>query len=274
MFDSSLKPRTPPAAALAVWLCLLVCPLAANATEPMAKPSDNPPVAGETPQQRMVRLAERYAEPPASETVEEPVGPADAEVTPRVPVGTDAATSSRSASRQRDALPGGGSAGGTSWLFNTLMALGVVVGLILLLKWAAAKFGLTTPATPATGSAAGAVEVVSRTGIGPKSRVLLLRVGGDDGATTGRVLVVGEGPAGLQTLAEVTEPEEVASLLARAEAAKPQSITGNFANLLHRFTHDAQPDDQNPAATRGDRARDSVSALLARIRTGPRGGAA
>jgi len=149
---------------------------------------------------------------------------------------------------------------GNGWVLNTLTALGLVIGLVLLLRFAVARFGGRPAATTSR-----AVEVLSRTSVAPKSHVLLLRVGG-------RILVVGDSSHGLRPLGEVDDPDEVASLLQSVQADRETSMTNGFNRMLSRYTgaHTERDmlDDQGADTSefQTDRARDCVSGLLGRVR--------
>ncbi len=148
-----------------------------------------------------------------------------------------------------------------SWVLKTAAALGVVIGLILLLR-----FGWSRLTGQAPAARSPVVEVLSRTTIAPRNHVLLLRLGD-------RILVVADSAAGLRTLANVDDPEEVASLLTAVTAARPNSISRGFAHVLNRFNRDYTEDDRlaDEAADideyRTDRARDQLSSLLSQVRT-------
>lgn len=154
----------------------------------------------------------------------------------------------------------GSDASTSGWVLNTLAALGVIIGLILLLRWAWAKMGGRVIASNSP-----AVEVLSRTAVAPKNHVLLLRVGQ-------RLLVVGDSSAGLRTLSQIDDPQEVADLLTAVTSQKDQSISKNFTQLLSRFNGDY---DKPRLADEGgddsevifDRTRDRISGLANRIRT-------
>jgi flagellar protein FliO/FliZ len=150
---------------------------------------------------------------------------------------------------------------GTSWMFTTLAALGVVIGLILLLR---AGFAKLTGRTTASANNP-VVEVLSRTSIAPKNHVLLLRLGR-------RILVVGDSAGGMNTLANIDDPEEVASLLQSISVTKPGSISAGFAQLMQGFDGQYESEESLPEQGRDtveadlDRARDTVSGLAARLR--------
>jgi flagellar biogenesis protein FliO len=157
--------------------------------------------------------------------------------------------------------PAGAGKSTSSWMFTTLAALGVVIGLILLLRAGFAKVtGRTTAAVNNP-----VIEVLSRTSIAPKNHVLLLRLGR-------RILVVGDSPGGMNTLANIEEPEEVASLLQSISVAKSGSVTAEFSHLMQGF--DGKYENEQGAMELGgdsaeaelDRARDTVSGLTARLR--------
>ncbi len=196
-------------------------------------------------------------------------------VTPAIEVAEPAFVSAPPAREPRRLLDRGGlsetgtlndttqvnNAGGGSWMLQTITALGVVIGLILLLR---AAWSRLTGQVVATGHSP-VVEVLSRTTIAPRNQLLLIRLGQ-------RILVVGDSPAGLRTLAHVDDPEEIASLLTAISAAKPNSISQNFSQLLNRFNGEYESDaldveGGDAAEHRIDRARNSLSGLLARIRT-------
>lgn len=194
----------------------------------------------------LTRLAQRMAEGPAPSSASQQ----DIEKTP---LGQAAPNAQPQRAR---------SAAGTAddgWPLQTLGALGVVIGLILVAKWAWGRFGggVVARSTPA-------VEVLSRTSVAPRNHVLLVRVGG-------RILVLGDSASGLRTLADVTEPDEVASLLEAVTAARTNSISESFSQLLNHNVadpprHAARHEGGDDIEHRVDRARDSVSGLLATVR--------
>ncbi len=159
--------------------------------------------------------------------------------------------------------------GGSSWLLSTLLALAAVLGVIGLLRW-----GLGRLAVRGTvGSHSHLLEVMARVRVGPRSNVLLMKLGH-------RMLVVSESAAGLSTLADIDDPQEVATLLQAATSARPHSATSAFASLMGRFG--SQYGDSDRIEDEGedteefqlDRARDQVSGILSRVRNtlGPGGG--
>lgn len=115
--------------------------------------------------------------------------------------------------------------GGDDWLLSTLAALGVVIGLVFVIRWALRRGGVVTTAAP-KGSV---VEVLSRTTVAPRSHVLLLRVGQ-------RILIVSDSSAGMRTLDSVQEPEEVAGLLGAVDAVAPTSMSKSFNGVMKKLS--------------------------------------
>jgi len=101
--------------------------------------------------------------------------------------------------------PGTSDLGG--WV-RTLGALAVVVVLIFVVRLLLRRFA---PART-SGALPGAIEVVARSSLSSRHRLYLVRLGQ-------RLVLVGSGPEGLATLSEVTDPDEVSRLSARAGAA-------------------------------------------------------
>lgn len=150
-----------------------------------------------------------------------------------------------------------------NWILNTITALGVVIGLILLMRLGINK----ATGRSLIGGRNGAVTVLSRTSISPRNQVMLLRMGH-------RILVVSEGSNGMNTLADVVDPDEVAQLLATVSANQPGSITQSFNQLLNRagsemddpknFVQEHGGDEDEHAI---DRTRDELSSLLSKIKS-------
>jgi len=97
---------------------------------------------------------------------------------------------------------------GDGW-WRTLLALGIVVGLVFAARWGLRKL------TGAAGGAAGgeAMRIVARTNVSGRQQILLVHCGR-------RLLVVGAGPEGMNTLSEITDEEEVRRMLAEAKPGK------------------------------------------------------
>lgn len=157
--------------------------------------------------------------------------------------------------------PGSGGADGGNWVLNTLAALGVVIGLVFGLRWLLRRGGVVSTAAP-RGSV---VEVLSRTTVAPRSHVVLMRVGQ-------RILIVSDSSAGMRTLGQVEEPEEVAELLGSIDSSSPTSMSASFQGAMKKLSgqwSDAEgAGDADASFDDGvtmDRTRGAVSSLRSRL---------
>jgi flagellar biogenesis protein FliO len=140
-------------------------------------------------------------------------------------------------------------------------ALGVVITLIVLLRVVLRRIG----GFATTGGAGQLVDVIGRASIGPKTQIVLLKV-------NHRVIVAGQTPAGISTLASIEDPDEVAAVLAQVRSRGDHSISRSFQRLMRQFDRTggdaevagsiAPADDEHTV----DRARGQVSSLLDRLR--------
>jgi flagellar biogenesis protein FliO len=121
---------------------------------------------------------------------------------------------------------GGGASGG--W-WDTVSALALVLVLIFGLRYVFLRWSGQAAVT----SRHSVVEVLSRVSIAPRQQVVLLRLGN-------RVLLVGHSSGAMCTLADVHDPQEVASLLSAVSAQQDSKVGGQFAKLLGR--HDSGDD--------------------------------
>ena len=140
-----------------------------------------------------------------------------------------------------------------------LLALAVVIALILLLRWGGRRmFGL-----PGGGRASHAVQVLSRSALTPRQQVVLLKVGR-------RVLVVADNGSQMNSLCQITDPDEVAGLVGQLRTEKGNAAgagAGAFGGLFGRSrkTFGESGDDDPPP----ERQRPNA-ATAARMPTGER----
>lgn len=99
---------------------------------------------------------------------------------------------------------GGKGLGGS--VLRTVLALGVVVALIFVLRFVLRRFG---PGRQGRGRG-GPMTVLARTSVSPRQQMLLVRLGR-------RLVLVGSGPEGMVSLAEVRDADEVAELVRLAQ---------------------------------------------------------
>jgi flagellar biogenesis protein FliO len=117
------------------------------------------------------------------------------------------------------------------------MALGVVLGLLLLGRSMVRRVG---GPLAGGGRPSGVLEVLARFPVARTQQIMLLKV-------AGRVVLVHQTRSTMTTLSEISDPDEVAALLARIEAGSRSSA--RFHGLFHRFLSRAptEPDVFPPA---------------------------
>ena len=87
------------------------------------------------------------------------------------------------------------------------------------------------------------MRVISRLVVAPKQQVLLLQVGK-------RVLVVGDCGTQMSELSEITDPDEISSLVGQIEQDKGSSQAGAFGALFGRAQKPFETSaDEKPPAT-------------------------
>lgn len=124
---------------------------------------------------------------------------------------------------------------------RVLAALGIVIGLIFVLRW----FGrLFFPAAAGRGRSR-AVEVLSRSPLSPKQQVMLLRVGQ-------RLLVVGDSGSQMNALCEITDPDEVAALVGQLRDEKLPIPSRAFGSLFGRSRQAFDPDEAARGAAQNE----------------------
>jgi flagellar biosynthetic protein FliO len=133
-----------------------------------------------------------------------------------------------SATAAAPASPAGDSSG-----TRVILSLAAVLGLIALMYWGSRWL---LPTAGAAGRATQAVQVLSRTHISPKQKILLIQVGG-------RVLVVGDNGQQLNTLCEIGDAEEAASLVTQIRGADHVTLPAT-PDPVARPEDDAREPDQ------------------------------
>jgi flagellar biogenesis protein FliO len=115
-------------------------------------------------------------------------------------------------------------ASGVSEVIRVVCALGGVIALILFFRWIFKRcFGVTTAPR-----ATRAVQVLSRSPISPRQQLVILRVGK-------RLLVVADGGTQMNTLSEITEPDEVAALIGQVQDDHTDRASKVFGKVFNRM---------------------------------------
>lgn len=123
---------------------------------------------------------------------------------------------------------------------NLLLGLLVVVGLIFLARYLLRRFGAQGRPT----GASKVIEVLARSPLTSKHQLFLVRM-------SERLVLLGCGPQGLTALSEVTEPEEMARLLAAVEDSKSSSFTSIFKRKTQRATQEGNGSEERSGGPTG-----------------------
>jgi flagellar biogenesis protein FliO len=144
-------------------------------------------------------------------------------------------------------------------ILRTLASLGTVLSVIGVLAVVARKLkakGLLAHAPGGSGGApAGILEVLGRYPIARGQTLMLLKV-------DQRILLIGQtlpklrgGAGSMQTLCEISAPEEVASILIKAQDNAGASASAKFQAMLRDFDAQHLEDDDAPAASNTSKGR-------------------
>jgi flagellar biogenesis protein FliO len=106
---------------------------------------------------------------------------------------------------------------------KVILSLGIVIGLIMLLRWAAKWMFPGQAGIPASR----AVQVVSRSVLSPRQQFLLLQVGR-------RLVVVADSPAGMNSVCEISDADEVAELLGQVRSQPSGALGKGFLTMFGR----------------------------------------
>ena len=156
---------------------------------------------------------------------------------------------------------GGSIAGTTNDVFDTkrlLLALGIVLAAIFISQKVWKKMGM-----PGVGGrASGALQVVARLNVSPKQQILLLRIGR-------RLVVVGNSGTQMNTLCDISDPEEAAILLGQTTTERQGSITSSFNAVLgeeeKHFEEEAHPDSEHDPELAS--TREEINGLMDKVRS-------
>ena len=178
------------------------------------------------------------------------------------PVGFRTSDSTRGAAAKTDRAAGDSSFGYTRWI----LSLGVVLGLIFAAKYAGKHLmGLQ----PAMGG--GAINVLCRQNLAPRQQLLLVQVGR-------RVVLVANAGSQMNTLTEISDPDEIAEIVAQANKRRVLAAA-SFGSLFGKAAdaYEVPPEEtpatplreEAPAGAAGTElsaARTELSNLLQKVR--------
>lgn len=135
-------------------------------------------------------------------------------------------------------------------MWRTIGALAGVIGLIVLLRSAMVRFGgpLGRARAPS-----GVVEVLCRFPLARGQILLLLKV-------DRRILLVAQTPQGLSTLSEISDAEQVASLVERIRNDRGDSFSRQFERLVTPVRPEPDIGDSSPTVIDLTRSRQTSAA--------------
>lgn len=113
------------------------------------------------------------------------------------------------------------------------LSLGIVIAIIIVARIVMRKM---FPAA-SVGRSSQVIRVLSRSVLAPKQQFLLLQVGK-------RLIVVGDTGASMNALAEITDPEEVSSLVGQLASEHVTSASTAFGALFRRASNEFAPADE------------------------------
>ena len=145
---------------------------------------------------------------------------------------------------------------------RVFLSLAAVLGLITLLYWGSRR---VMPAAAGAGRPTQAVQVLSRTRLSGKQKILLIQVGR-------RLLVVGDSGQQLNTLCEIDDAEEAAALIEQVSGASRNgsasaSALSSAASRLRPAAAESGAGEANPDASPDLKtAQQELDGLVQRVR--------
>ncbi len=135
----------------------------------------------------------------------------------------------------QDGEPAAAPAGsvGLGGILRTLLALGLVVALVyacrgVIRRAARGSSSLSVLLSAGGRAPSGVLEVLGRYPISKQTTLVLLKI-------DRRVLLLSQTAQGFQTLAEITEPDEVASILLKTSGEQSERLSDRFASIFQQF---------------------------------------
>ncbi len=193
--------------------------------QPPVRPEslETPDVAAETPEPASPD------QPASAETIEANTESRPLPAIERVPLGQGAVGSGSEDGAERSRFDG---------IAQTVGALAVVIGLILILRFVFVKLsgtagGLRAQLGAAGKAPSGVLFVLGRYPVSRGMSLVLLQL-------DQRVLLLSQTGDGFHTLAELSDPTEVASIIQKTRDESGESISAKFTGLLKQFERDPE----------------------------------
>jgi flagellar biogenesis protein FliO len=121
------------------------------------------------------------------------------------------------------------------WILRTAGSLAVVIALIVAcryaMQWLERRAGGASGFSTQAGAPSGLAEVLARYTVSKGTKLLLLKI-------NARILVVSQTGEGMQTLSEITDPDEVASILIKTRDEEGASEASRFTQMLREMERD------------------------------------
>jgi flagellar biogenesis protein FliO len=157
------------------------------------------------------------------------------------------------------------------WLVRTIAALVILGGLLWCVRWfmirlaAGGVGGLASQLGAGGRSPQGVMEVLGRYPVSRGHTLVLLKM-------DRRVLLLGQSPAGFTTLSELTDAEDVASILTKTADAEGRTMSRRFGELLRGMERDSTLIDEETGG--GAPTTPRLAMRLAGTNVGRNGGVA
>ncbi len=129
---------------------------------------------------------------------------------------------------------------------RVVLSLLLVIAAIFLLRWIAQQFF----GAPSTKRSSRAVQVLSRSMIAPRQHVLVLQVGR-------RLVVVGDSGSQMNPLCEITDADEIASLIGQLRQDKAAPVTRAFGSVFRRAEKDYSSESSDGESSKREVAEDA-----------------
>jgi flagellar biosynthetic protein FliO len=157
-------------------------------------------------------------------------------------------------SAQRQAAPEAPKPLDWTALVDVVVSLAIVIGLVGALVWALRRFAPRAVRMYSSDS----LKVLSRTFVGPKQMVCLVKA-------AGRILVVGATQQSVTLLSEITDSAEVEKIAGAAEAASSKSATAAFKDMVSNIARPRRASGEEELASAAEGISQKLSKLARKL---------